>query len=192
MKVLNLQCGAAHAFEGWFGSEEDFQSQLARGLVECPLCGDSHITKGLTAPRLNLRSQQPRARGESASRADEQPAHGGGNDGSGDSAHRGGNASGGSASDGAASVRQPAGLPALSMLSPEAQAAYLKAVRHVIANTEDVGDRFAEEARRIHYGEAAERDIRGQASAEEARDLVEEGIEVGQIILPAALKGPLQ
>jgi hypothetical protein len=47
---------------------------------------------------------------------------------------------------------------------------------HVKANTEDVGSKFADEARKIHYGEVAERAIRGQASAEEARDLHDEGI----------------
>jgi hypothetical protein len=41
MKVLNLQCGHGHGFEGWFGSEDDFQDQLGRGLVECPMCGDA-------------------------------------------------------------------------------------------------------------------------------------------------------
>ena len=56
MKVLDLFCADDHAFEGWFGSEDDFQSQLARGLVQCPLCGNAHIRKGLSAPRLNLRS----------------------------------------------------------------------------------------------------------------------------------------
>jgi hypothetical protein len=53
MKVLNLQCAHQHGFEGWFASEEDFQDQLGRGLVECPMCGDT-ITKMLSAPRLNL------------------------------------------------------------------------------------------------------------------------------------------
>jgi len=50
MKVLDLQCGQHHVFEGWFGSEEDYQSQLARGLLTCPLCGDAQITKN-SAPR---------------------------------------------------------------------------------------------------------------------------------------------
>ena len=54
MKVLDLQCQQQHAFEGWFGSEEEYQSQLKRGLVECPLCGDANITKMLSAPRINL------------------------------------------------------------------------------------------------------------------------------------------
>jgi hypothetical protein len=54
MKVLDLSCSVSHRFEGWFASEEDFQSQLSRQLVECPLCGSSQIQKLLSAPRLNL------------------------------------------------------------------------------------------------------------------------------------------
>ena len=72
------------------------------------------------------------------------------------------------------------------------QSQWLKAVRHVMASTEDVGDRFAEEARRIHYGEVEERSIRGQASREDAEALREEGIEVVALTLPDALKGPVQ
>ena len=62
----------------------------------------------------------------------------------------------------------------------------------MISNTEDVGDRFSEEARRIHYGEVKERGIRGRASQEDAQALRDEGIEVHSIALPAALKGPVQ
>lgn len=54
MKVLDLQCRLGHVFEGWFGSEEDFQGQKQRGLMQCPLCADVHIEKRLSAPRLNL------------------------------------------------------------------------------------------------------------------------------------------
>jgi hypothetical protein len=61
-----------------------------------------------------------------------------------------------------------------------------------MANTEDVGERFAEEARRIHYGESENRGIRGDATAEERQALQEEGIEVVAIPMPAGLKGPLQ
>jgi hypothetical protein len=64
--------------------------------------------------------------------------------------------------------------------------------RQVLAHTENVGERFAEEARRMHYGEAEERAIRGQASREEAVALMEEGIEVLPLPLPAALKETLQ
>ena len=85
------------------------------------------------------------------------------------------------------------GVPATAVASPpDPQAQWLKAVRHVLANTEDVGERFADEARRIHYGETAERGIRGQASADEREALRDEGIEVTPLALPAALKEPLQ
>lgn len=72
------------------------------------------------------------------------------------------------------------------------QAAWMQAVRHLLENTEDVGERFAEEARRIHYGEAESRGIRGDATPEERRALHEEGIEVLAIPVPKALKGTLQ
>jgi hypothetical protein len=72
------------------------------------------------------------------------------------------------------------------------QAMWLHAVRHMIANTEDVGERFPEEARRIHYGDAPERAIRGAASEQEREALLEEGIEVVALPLPRALKGPVQ
>jgi len=68
------------------------------------------------------------------------------------------------------------------------QAQYLKAVRHVLAQTEDVGDRFVEEARRMHYEEAPERGIRGSATAEDVQALAEEGIDTFPLIVPNALK----
>lgn len=72
------------------------------------------------------------------------------------------------------------------------QSAWIQAVRHVLANTADVGERFAEEARRIHYGEAEERAIRGRATADEAVALRDEGIEVMALPVPEALKESLQ
>lgn len=72
------------------------------------------------------------------------------------------------------------------------QAQWLRAVRQVLNNTEDVGSRFPEEARRIHYGETQERGIRGQASRADAEALRDEGIEVMAISVPEPLKGPVQ
>lgn len=83
-------------------------------------------------------------------------------------------------------------VPAAAGTDGERQAVWLKAVREVIANTEDVGDRFAEEARRIHYGETEQRGIRGRASREDAQALRDEGIEVLALPVPEAAKGPLQ
>jgi hypothetical protein len=64
--------------------------------------------------------------------------------------------------------------------------------RKVVATTTDVGDQFAEEARKMHYGEAEERSIRGKATVQETRELLEEGIAVMPLVLPESLKGPLQ
>ena len=147
MKVLNLQCPSAHAFEGWFGSEDDFQGQLAAGQVECPICGDSGISKMPSAPRINL---------------------------------------------GAVRVPESAGNQVMNTPDVTMQAAWMKMVREVMAKTEDVGERFPEEARRIHYGEVQERGIRGQASREETEALLDEGIGVMPLPIPKALKGPMQ
>ncbi len=72
------------------------------------------------------------------------------------------------------------------------QAAWMSLARRVLASTDDVGERFAEEARKMHYGESKERGIRGQASRAEAESLLDEGISVMQLPLPEALKGRLQ
>ena len=146
MKVLDLECTQHHVFEGWFGSEDDFQGQLARGLVECPLCGDTRVTKRLSAPRINVGAQPP----------------------------------------------APAKQEVMTTPDSAMQAKWLQMVRHVLDNTEDVGERFAEEARRIHYGEIEERSIRGQASAEETEALLDEGISVLPLPVPKGLKGRLQ
>ncbi len=177
MKVLDLQCGQHHVFEGWFGSEDDFQSQLTRGLVTCPLCGDAHVTKKLSAPRLNLSTSRgdPDTAGHEPTHAGESTQH----------------AESASAITSAAST-----LPSLqdvANLEPaQLQAALLKMVRHVVANTEDVGNNFPEEARKMHYGETEARNIRGHATPEETEALIDEGIAVMPLPLPDVLKEPLQ
>ena len=82
--------------------------------------------------------------------------------------------------------------PAAEPMQADLQVAWMQAVKHMMANTEDVGERFPEEARRIHYGESEQRGIRGEATPEERQALHEEGIEVVPIPVPRALKGPVQ
>ena len=142
MKVLDLQCPHGHRFEGWFASADDFESQLSRKLVECPICAATEVSRVPSAPRLNLS---------------------GAND----------------AQQAAASLQ-------------DLQAHAMRALREVLAKTENVGERFAEEARRIHYQEAPARSIRGVTTPEDAHALLEEGIEVMPLPVPAALKEPLQ
>ena len=97
-------------------------------------------------------------------------------------------------------VRKLPSAPRLNLSpahAPKADAALvqkqlLELVRKIVANTEDVGERFAEEARRMHYNEAPERSIRGVASVQEFEALAEEGIDVLPLPLPDALKQPLQ
>jgi hypothetical protein len=71
------------------------------------------------------------------------------------------------------------------------QAAWMALARHILANTDDVGDRFAEEARKIHYGETKERGIRGRASRVQTDSLLDEGIAVMSLPLPEALKSQM-
>jgi hypothetical protein len=72
------------------------------------------------------------------------------------------------------------------------QAMLLQMARHIHANTEDVGERFPEEARRIHYEEAPKRSIRGLASRDDAAQLADEGIEVMPVPFGSLLKNPVQ
>jgi hypothetical protein len=144
MLVLNLSCQHDHRFEGWFGSADDFESQLGRGLLSCPSCGNEQVRRLPTAARLNVSGK--RAEPSVPAEADDLPR--------------------------------------------QLQRAALKAVQQALARSEDVGERFAEEARRIHYGEAEERGIRGRASRDEALALADEGIEV--LALPAGLGETLQ
>ena len=158
MKVLNLRCTRLHCFEGWFGSEADFQNQLGRGMVTCPFCADSAIQKMPSAPRLNLGGPAASHPGQSSARdlagpSSKDPAS---KDGSNPAAESGPLSSSGAAE----------------------HPAFLAALRQVMARTENVGRQFADEARRMHYGETPTRNIRGQASLGEALELREEGIEV--------------
>jgi len=95
------------------------------------------------------------------------------------------------------SPRRPEPPPSTDLVhapQPDAalSAAWMALARKIMANTQDVGEHFAEEARKMHYGEAEERAIRGKTTLDEARALLDEGIEVLPVHLPPALKGPLQ
>lgn len=181
MKVLNLQCGEQHLFEGWFASEVDFQSQLERGLLTCPMCDNRDVRKMLSAPRLNL-SEAKFLREAGRALTETCPVS--------ESSNIAPLASKNQVTNSDAGAGAGAGGNA-DDLRP-AQAALLMAVRHLLKNSEDVGDRFAREARRMHEGDSPQRSIRGQASARDAEALREEGISVMSFPLPAALKETLQ
>jgi hypothetical protein len=48
-----LICDREHAFEGWFGSSADYDSQAERGLLECPVCGSAGVHKQIMAPAVS-------------------------------------------------------------------------------------------------------------------------------------------
>jgi hypothetical protein len=163
MKVLDLGCDHGHLFEGWFASEADYVSQSAEGLLTCPTCRSPNIQKKLSAPRLNLGAQPPKFQSSAhnavpvgASPIDpEKPA----------SALLPANQQSSTKSGGR------------GLLDHNSHVTAIKAMWHAMrAMSTNVGADFAEEARRMHYGEAPERMIHGQASVKDAVELVEEGI----------------
>jgi hypothetical protein len=153
--VFDLRCGQAHVFEAWFGSTADYEGQAARGLVACPLCGDTEVAKAVMAPAVAAKGNQTR-------RAAPVEAE-------------------------AAPTAAPAPTPPqpLAAHPPAAVKAMLAALAEVQAkveaNCDYVGDRFVDEARAIHHGEADNRGIYGEATPEQAAALAEEGIEVAAL-----------
>ena len=146
-----LICKKGHDFESWFKSSDAFDKQAKRGLVSCPLCGDTKVEKALMAPRLK-RTGKGRV---SVPPPAEAPAE--------------------------AAVPAAAETPTpVALVSPQEQEfrAKLKELReHLTRNSDYVGKKFPEEARKMHYGEIEHRSIYGEASPEDAKELHKEGIE---------------
>ena len=161
MKVYNLACPLDHRFEGWFASEEDCLAQQDKGMLACPVCDSSEITRMPSAPHIakSNSTDVTIAKTDSASL-------------SGDVVALTGNDH--------------------SQLEAQVQAAFLKGMRDLMGRSEDVGNTFAEEARKIHYKEAPERSIRGQTTLDEADALRDEGIEVMAVPFIPAFKNTLQ
>ena len=74
MIVFDLRCGGTHVFEAWFGSSADYESQCQRGLIACPLCGDSNIAKAVMAPAVGAKGNRSEA-GRGVALADGGNAH---------------------------------------------------------------------------------------------------------------------
>jgi hypothetical protein len=142
-----LQCDQDHGFESWFRDSAAYDKQARRALVTCPVCGSAKVEKAIMAPRLA-------ARQDNAAEPAPQPA-----------------------------PPQPISASpknAVAMMSPAERELRrkLKELRdHLTKNANYVGARFPDEARKIHYGETEHRSIYGEASAQDAKALHEEGIE---------------
>jgi hypothetical protein len=157
----NLVCAKGHEFESWFANSAGYDKQARRGLLECPNCGSTKVEKALMTPRL--------ARTRKSEVAIPAPPE-------------------------AVTAPEPA-IPAtpepaapVAMISPQERElrTKLKELRdHLVANSENVGQRFPEEARKMHYGEKKHRSIYGSASPDDAKALHEEGIEFAPLpVLP--------
>jgi hypothetical protein len=148
-----LVCGNEHEFESWFSSSGDYEALREKTLLECPHCGSRDVRKALMSPNISVGA-------------------GGKKDaGSGEDMH---DSSQPSPPPAPAEERQ---LAPASSITPEMLDAARELRRHIDKHSEYVGDRFAEEARKIHYEETEARLIHGEASLEEARELAEEGVE---------------
>jgi hypothetical protein len=144
-----LICDKGHDFESWFQDSAAYDKQTKRGLVSCPRCGSAKVEKAIMAPRLSATAKKRGAPIEAPAPPAATPA--------------------------------PSAEPApVAMISPEEQEfrSKLKELRdHLTKNADNVGAKFPEEARKMHYGDIEHRSIYGVASPEEAKDLSEEGIE---------------
>lgn len=149
----SLVCADEHAFEGWFRSSADFDDQVAKGLVPCPVCGSTHVRRALMAPAIASGRREAR---EIASPPAPEPS-------------------------------APVPVAAAPILSDPRAVALVEAMRElrkaVEANADYVGKSFPEEARKIHYGETEARGIYGEASAEDVKALLEEGVEIAPLPL---------
>jgi hypothetical protein len=161
----NLVCAKGHEFESWFAGSAAYDKQAKRGLVECPECGSTKVEKALMTPRLGRSEKSGRSAPETREPAAHEPA----------------------AATAPAHVAPEAPTP-VAMISPQELElrTKLKELReHLVRNAENVGGRFPEEARKMHYGEKEHRSIYGTASPDDAKALHEEGIEFAPLpVLP--------
>ncbi len=164
-----LRCVQDHAFDGWFNSSESFDKQAKLGLLECPECGSTKVSRGLMAPavpkkgraRLPEPVEPPSPPAPAASAPEAAPA-----------------------APPAQAIAAPdaAGNPLAGGHVPDQVRAMLQRLRsEVEKNCDYVGPEFAEEARKIHRGESDKRGIYGETTPEQAESLAEEGIEVARI-----------
>lgn len=159
---FTLACDSGHEFETWFPSNAAYDEQSARGLVTCPFCDSARVAKAPMAPAV-ARTDRDRPEAPAPQRhapAGSVPAR---------------------PSPPSPVPASPAEIPSpMIAAEPERQLrALLRAMRkQVVASAEHVGDRFADEARAIHYGDAEDRAIYGEASPQDARALLDEGIDV--------------
>jgi hypothetical protein len=170
MILYNLRCHKDHVFETWFRDSGAYDSQAEAGVVECPVCGSRKVEKAIMAPHVT------KSAGHSDSRSEDMPSSTGTSAGS---------DAGTPAARTAVSNAPVGGATTKAMRETEQSAKVRRALQELRRQVEEsfdyVGPEFAEEARKIHYGETDERPIYGETSEEEAEALEEEGVSVSRI-----------
>jgi hypothetical protein len=148
-----LHCDRDHEFESWFQSSSAYDSQVKRKLVTCPICGSAKVDKAIMAPRIvGKKGRGPATPPPEPTTAIAPPE------------------------------AAPSGPTSLMMAQEKELRMKLKELRdHIVKNADNVGERFANEARAMHYGDKEHRPIYGEASPDEAKSLIDEGIEVSPL-----------
>ena len=151
----NLRCERGHAFESWFQSSSAYESQEKRKLVSCPSCGSVKVERAIMAPQIVSKKGREDARRRAGC---------------------------GSRRHGSAATES---TPLLMAQELELRAKIKELRDHITKNADNVGERFPNEARKMHYGDIEHRPIYGEASPDEARALIDEGVEVSPLpVLP--------
>ena len=150
-----LCCERGHAFESWFQSSSAYETQEKRKLVNCPVCGSAKVERAIMAPQIVSKKGR-----DSAVPAPAGPAT-------------------------PTDVTTPTSTPLLMAQERELRAKLRELRDHIVKNADNVGERFPNEARKMHYGDIEHRPIYGEASPDEARALIDEGVEVSPLpVLP--------
>jgi hypothetical protein len=144
-----LACAKGHPFESWFPNSAAYDKQAKRGLVTCPICGDSKVEKAIMAPKLS--GTKKRGKASTPVAASNPPA---------------------------ANPAATAPVAMMSPQEHELRQKLKELREHLTQNADYVGTKFPDEARKMHYGETDPRSIYGEASLKDAKELHDEGIEL--------------
>jgi hypothetical protein len=156
MILYRLRCSQGHEFDSWFKDSKTYERQEKKSLIGCAVCGDSKVARAIMAPRIGKKGGVAEIEAPAVPAAEPTPTP--------------------------EQQQAQQKMAALARHMPkELRDALLKVRSEVEKNCEHVGEKFADEARKIHYGESNKRGIYGETSDEEAEALADEGIEFGRL-----------
>lgn len=165
MIKYSLICEFHHSFEGWFSNSASFEQQCERDLIACPECGNSKVKRALMTPNLSAGKHRNQP-ADGVLKSEVSPVEAG------------------SSMEQNSNLSVPADNQMKQQITPEQIITMVRHVRrYVETNGRNVGDKFAEEALKIHYGEKEQDIIYGTCTPEEGEQLADEGVEFAEIPL---------